>query len=128
VYNMETTEIVSLYQVPIINEAYIVLEIIWHFACVELNNIIFPQNSSEELYSLFEIFYDHFHANPQNSLHGNFISSHSNSVHALDQLRTTKNKASSTSQVILWPSEYDPLFISCSTRCENKKIHNVINP
>ncbi|EEC69774.1 hypothetical protein OsI_00042 [Oryza sativa Indica Group] len=69
VYNMETTDIVSLYQ-----------------------------NSSEELYSLFEYFYDHFHTNPQNSSHGNFISSHSNNVHALDQLRTIKNKANSTSQ------------------------------
>ncbi|XP_006643642.1 light-mediated development protein DET1 [Oryza brachyantha] len=71
VYNMETTDIVSLYQ-----------------------------NSSEELYSLFEYFYDHFHANPQNSSHGNFISSHSNNVQALDQLRTIKNKASSSSQFV----------------------------
>uniref|UniRef100_A0A0D9Y245 Light-mediated development protein DET1 n=1 Tax=Oryza glumipatula TaxID=40148 RepID=A0A0D9Y245_9ORYZ len=71
VYNMETTDIVSLYQ-----------------------------NSSEELYSLFEYFYDHFHTNPQNSSHGNFISSHSNNVHALDQLRTIKNKANSTSQFV----------------------------
>ncbi|KAI4963291.1 hypothetical protein ZWY2020_015103 [Hordeum vulgare] len=30
-----------------------------------------------ELYSLFEHYYDHFHANPQNSLHEKFISSHS---------------------------------------------------
>ncbi|KAM3330428.1 hypothetical protein ACQJBY_026976 [Aegilops geniculata] len=72
VYNMETADIVSLYQ-----------------------------NSSEELYSLFEHYYDHFHANPQNSSHEKFISSHSNSVHALDQLRTIKNKASSSSQVML---------------------------
>ncbi|XP_037412928.1 light-mediated development protein DET1-like isoform X1 [Triticum dicoccoides] len=71
VYNMETTDIVSLYQ-----------------------------NSSEELYSLFEHYYDHFHANPQNSSHEKFISSHSNSVHALDQLRTIKNKASSSSQFV----------------------------
>ncbi|RLM93223.1 light-mediated development protein DET1 isoform X1 [Panicum miliaceum] len=71
VYNMETTDIVSLYQ-----------------------------NSSEELYSLFEQFYDHFHANPQDSSHGKFISSHSNDIHALDQLRTIKNKASSSSQFV----------------------------
>uniref|UniRef100_A0A453EUW0 Light-mediated development protein DET1 n=1 Tax=Aegilops tauschii subsp. strangulata TaxID=200361 RepID=A0A453EUW0_AEGTS len=71
VYNMETTDIVSLYQ-----------------------------NSSEELYSLFEHYYDHFHANPQNSSHEKFISSHSNSVHALDQLCTIKNKASSSSQFV----------------------------
>ncbi|CAL4976200.1 unnamed protein product [Urochloa decumbens] len=72
VYNMETTDIVSLYQ----------------------------QNSSEELYSLFEQFYDHFHANPQNSSLGKFISSHSNDIHALDQLRAMKNKASSSSQFV----------------------------
>jgi len=71
VYNMETTDIVSLYQ-----------------------------NSSEELYSLFEQFYDHFHANPQDSSHGKFISSHSNDIHALDQLHTLKNKASSSSQFV----------------------------
>ncbi|RLN23917.1 hypothetical protein C2845_PM07G09840 [Panicum miliaceum] len=71
VYNMETTDIISLYQ-----------------------------NSSEELYSLFEQFYDHFHANPQDSSHGKFISSHSNDIHALDQLRTIKNKASSSSQFV----------------------------
>ncbi|KAG2597852.1 hypothetical protein PVAP13_5KG244107 [Panicum virgatum] len=71
VYNMETTDIVSLYQ-----------------------------NSSEELYSLFEQFYDHFHANPQDSSHGKFISSHSNDIHAFDQLCTIKNKASSSSQFV----------------------------
>ncbi|TVU20764.1 hypothetical protein EJB05_30360, partial [Eragrostis curvula] len=71
VYNMETTDIVSLYQ-----------------------------NSSEELYSLFQHFYDHFHANPQNSSHGKFISSHSNNFHALDQLHIIKNKASSSSQFV----------------------------
>ncbi|KAJ1257369.1 hypothetical protein BS78_K075800 [Paspalum vaginatum] len=71
VYNMETTDIVSLYQ-----------------------------NSSEELYSLFEQFYDHFHANPQDSSHGKFMSSHSNDVHALGQLNMIKNKASSSSQFV----------------------------
>ncbi|PWZ12634.1 Light-mediated development protein DET1 [Zea mays] len=76
VYNMETTDIVSLHQ-----------------------------NSSEELYALFEQFYDHFHANPQASSHGKFISSHSNDIHALDQLRVIKNKASSSSQVILVTKE-----------------------
>jgi len=79
VYNMETTDIVSLHQ-----------------------------NSSEDIYALFEQFYDHFHANPQASSHGKFISSHSNDIHALDQLRVIKNKASSSSQVILVTKEYDP--------------------
>lgn len=60
---------------------------------------ICQQNSSEELYSLFEHFYDHFHANPQKSSHGKFISSHSNDAHALDQLRIIKNKANSSTQV-----------------------------
>ncbi|XP_073106301.1 light-mediated development protein DET1 isoform X3 [Elaeis guineensis] len=71
VYNMETTDIVAFYQ-----------------------------NSSEELYSLFEQFYDHFHANSRNSLHTSFISSHSNNIHALDQLWCIKNKANSISQLI----------------------------
>ncbi|XP_073106300.1 light-mediated development protein DET1 isoform X2 [Elaeis guineensis] len=71
VYNMETTDIVAFYQ-----------------------------NSSEELYSLFEQFYDHFHANSRNSLHTSFISSHSNNIHALDQLWCIKNKANSISQFV----------------------------
>ncbi|XP_072968246.1 light-mediated development protein DET1 isoform X8 [Typha angustifolia] len=78
VYNMETTEIISFYQ-----------------------------NSSEELYSLFEYYYDHFHANSRSSLHENFISSHSNNIHALDQLWNIKTKASSFSQgkLLVMPSD-----------------------
>ncbi|CAK9141834.1 unnamed protein product [Ilex paraguariensis] len=71
VYNMETTEIIAFYQ-----------------------------NSPDELYFLFEQFCDHFHAISKNSLHMNFISSHSNNIHALEQLRCNKNKANSFSQVI----------------------------
>ncbi|XP_026664116.2 light-mediated development protein DET1 isoform X4 [Phoenix dactylifera] len=71
VYNMETTEIVAFYQ-----------------------------NSSEELYSLFEQFYDYFHANSRNSLHASFISSHSNNTHALDQLWCIKNKTNNISQFV----------------------------
>nr|CAD1837241.1 unnamed protein product [Ananas comosus var. bracteatus] len=71
VYNMETTEIVSFYQ-----------------------------NSSEEMYSLFEQFCDHFHANSRSSFHANFISSHSNNIHALDQLCSIKTKASNASQFV----------------------------
>uniref|UniRef100_A0A7N0TP82 Light-mediated development protein DET1 n=1 Tax=Kalanchoe fedtschenkoi TaxID=63787 RepID=A0A7N0TP82_KALFE len=69
VYNMETTEIVA-----------------------------FHQNSSEELYLLFEKYCDYFHATSRNGLHMNFISSHSNNIHALDQLRSFKSKATSSSQ------------------------------
>ncbi|KAJ8626285.1 hypothetical protein MRB53_019592 [Persea americana] len=65
VYNMETTEIIAFYQ-----------------------------NSAEEFYYLFEQFCDHFHATSRNSLYMNFISSHSNNIHALEQLRIVKNKAS----------------------------------
>ncbi|XXG67031.1 hypothetical protein AAC387_Pa06g0467 [Persea americana] len=65
VYNMETTEIIAFYQ-----------------------------NSAEEFYYLFEQFCDHFHATSRNSLYMNFISSHSNNIHALEQLRFVKNKAS----------------------------------
>jgi len=93
---METTDIVSLYEVLISRESDMHCII---FFCHSESIINCWQNSSEELYSLFEQFYDHFHANPQDSSHGKFISSHSNDVHALDQLRTIKNKASSSSQV-----------------------------
>ncbi|KAF5745667.1 light-mediated development protein DET1 isoform X2 [Tripterygium wilfordii] len=69
VYNMETTEIVAFYQ-----------------------------NSADDLYHLFEKFCDHFYVTSRNSLHMRFISSHSNSIHALEQLRCIKEKASSCSQ------------------------------
>lgn len=71
VYNMETTEIIAFYQ-----------------------------NSSDELYLLFEQFCDHFHATSKNSLHMNFISSHSNNIHALEQLRCIKSKTSGFSQFV----------------------------
>ncbi|XP_060197460.1 light-mediated development protein DET1 isoform X6 [Lycium barbarum] len=71
VYNMETTEIVAFYQ-----------------------------NSADELYFLFELFSDHFHVSSKSSLHMNFMSSHSNNIHALEQLRCTKNKATSFSQFV----------------------------
>ncbi|KAK9267101.1 hypothetical protein L1049_009519 [Liquidambar formosana] len=70
VYNMETTEIIAFYQ-----------------------------NSSDELYLLFEQFCDHFHTS-RNSLYMNFISSHSNNIHALEQLKCIKSKASVTSQFV----------------------------
>ncbi|KAJ1391261.1 Six-hairpin glycosidase superfamily [Sesbania bispinosa] len=71
VYNMDTTEIVSFYQ-----------------------------NSADELYLLFEQFCDHFHATSRNSMYMNFISSHSNNIHALEQLRSIKDKASNSSQFV----------------------------
>uniref|UniRef100_A0A7N2MV30 Light-mediated development protein DET1 n=1 Tax=Quercus lobata TaxID=97700 RepID=A0A7N2MV30_QUELO len=71
VYNMETTEIVAFYQ-----------------------------NSAEDLYHLFEQYCDHFHSTSRNSLYMNFISSHSNNIHALEQLRSIKNKATSSSQFV----------------------------
>ncbi|XP_057450116.1 light-mediated development protein DET1 isoform X2 [Lotus japonicus] len=71
VYNMDTTEIVSFYQ-----------------------------NSADELYTLFEQFCDHFHATSRNSMYMNFISSHSNNIHALEQLRSIKDKASNSSQFV----------------------------
>ncbi|KAJ6878412.1 light-mediated development protein DET1-like [Populus alba x Populus x berolinensis] len=71
VYNMETTEIVAFYQ-----------------------------NSADELYLLFEQFCDHFYAMSRNSSYMNFISSHSNNIHALEQLRSIKYKASSLSQFV----------------------------
>ncbi|KAF2315861.1 hypothetical protein GH714_040550 [Hevea brasiliensis] len=71
VYNMDTTEIVAFYQ-----------------------------NSAEELYLLFEQFCDHFYATSRNSLYMNFISSHSNNIHAFEQLQSIRNKASSFSQFV----------------------------
>ncbi|KHG29244.1 Light-mediated development DET1 [Gossypium arboreum] len=71
VYNMETTEIVAFYQ-----------------------------NAADELYLLFERFCDHFHATSINSMYMNFISSHSNNIHALEQLKSMKNKATSISQFV----------------------------
>ncbi|XP_019250409.1 PREDICTED: light-mediated development protein DET1 isoform X5 [Nicotiana attenuata] len=71
VYNMETTDIVAFYQ-----------------------------NSADELYLLFELFSDHFHVSSRSSLHMNFMSSHSNNIHALEQLRCTKNKATSFPQFV----------------------------
>ncbi|KAK6152095.1 hypothetical protein DH2020_014730 [Rehmannia glutinosa] len=71
VYNMETTEIISFYQ-----------------------------NSADELYTLFELFCDHFHSSSKNSFYMNFLSTHSNNIHALEQLRCNKNKASSLPQFV----------------------------
>ncbi|GFZ09138.1 light-mediated development protein 1 [Actinidia rufa] len=61
VYNMETTEVIAFYQ-----------------------------NSAEEIYFLFEQYCDHFHSTSKNSLSMNFISSHSNNIHALEQLRVAQ--------------------------------------
>ncbi|XP_042488753.1 light-mediated development protein DET1 isoform X2 [Macadamia integrifolia] len=71
VYNMETTEIIAFYQ-----------------------------NSADELYYYFEWYCDHFHVASGNLLYMNFISSHSNNIHALEQLRNVKSKASSFSQFV----------------------------
>lgn len=58
------------------------------------------QNSADELYLLFEQFCDHFHATSRNLMYMNFISSHSNNIHAREQLRSIKDKASNPSQVV----------------------------
>ncbi|KAJ6383225.1 hypothetical protein OIU76_000011 [Salix suchowensis] len=62
--------------------------------------VAFYQNSADELYLLFEQFCDHFYAMSRNSSYMNFISSHSNNIHAREQLRSIKNKASSLSQFV----------------------------
>ena len=56
------------------------------------------QNSAEDLYQLFEQFSDHFTVS-SSSPFMNFVTSHSNSVHALEQLKYLKNKSNSFSQV-----------------------------
>lgn len=71
VYNMETTEFIAFYQ-----------------------------NSAEELYLLFEQFCDHFHMTSKNSLSMNFITSHSNNIYALEQLRCNKSKANGFQQFV----------------------------
>lgn len=71
VYNMETTEVIAFYQ-----------------------------NSVDELYLLFEQFCDHFHVTSKRSLYMNFISSHSNNIHAREQVRSNKNKATSLPQFL----------------------------
>ncbi|KAK1305287.1 Light-mediated development protein DET1 [Acorus calamus] len=71
VYNMETTEVIAFYQ-----------------------------SFADELYNLFEQFSDHFHVASRNSLHVNFMSSHSNNIHVLEQLRNIKNKSSCSPQLI----------------------------
>ncbi|PKI56848.1 hypothetical protein CRG98_022806 [Punica granatum] len=71
VYNMETTEIVAFYQ-----------------------------NSSEELYQFFEQFCDHFHVASGTPLYMRFISSQSNNIHALEQLKSIKAKANSFPQFV----------------------------
>ncbi|KAK4483724.1 hypothetical protein RD792_010926 [Penstemon davidsonii] len=71
VYDMETTEIIAFFQ-----------------------------NSADELYSLFELFADHFHSSSNNSFYMNFISTHSNNIHALEQLKCNKNKATSLPQFV----------------------------
>lgn len=71
VYNMETTEFITFYQ-----------------------------NSAEELYLLFEQFCDHFHTTSKNSLSMNFITSHSNNIYALEQLRCNKSKANGFQQFV----------------------------
>ncbi|XP_073033687.1 light-mediated development protein DET1 isoform X2 [Primulina eburnea] len=71
VYNMETTEIVAFYQ-----------------------------NSADDLYSLFELFSDHFYSSSKNSFLVKFISTHSNNIHALEQLRCNKDKANSLPQFV----------------------------
>lgn len=66
---------------------------VYHMETTEF--IAFYQNSADELYNLFERFGDHFHATSRNLLYMNFISSHSNNIYALEQLRSSKTKASS---------------------------------
>jgi de-etiolated-1 len=103
VYNMATTEIVSFYQV---NLFFILCFIFMGFLYYSVFTFFSPwsvftfcQNSADELYMLFEQFGDHFHVTSRNSMYMNFVSSHSNNIHALEQLRSIKDKASNSSQV-----------------------------
>lgn len=102
VYNMESTEIIAFYQVYVPhNSQNFPLKMVLAlklFYIIQMTSNLW-QNSSDELYSLFELFCDHFNVSGRNSLYMNFISTHSNNIHALEQLRSNKNKTSSFSQV-----------------------------
>ncbi|KAJ0514859.1 putative de-etiolated protein 1, Det1 [Helianthus annuus] len=85
VYNMESTEIIAFYQM-----------------------------SSDELYLLFEQYCDHFHVPSKSSPYMNFISSHSNNIHALEQLRSSKNKATS------FPLFIKKVLVSLPFNCQSQ--------
>uniref|UniRef100_A0A1J3D9M5 Light-mediated development protein DET1 n=1 Tax=Noccaea caerulescens TaxID=107243 RepID=A0A1J3D9M5_NOCCA len=84
VYNMETTDIVAFYQ-----------------------------NSAEDLYQLFEQFSDHFTV-ASSSPFMNFVTSHSNSVHALEQLKYMKNKAN------IFPQFVKKMLVSLPFSCQSQ--------
>lgn len=100
VYNMDTTEIVAFYQVFACASVLCFTSSVYflHFSDAYYL-LLHMQNSADELYLLFEQFCDHFYATSRNSLYMNFISSHSNNIHAFEQLQSIKNKASNFSQV-----------------------------
>ncbi|KAL2922065.1 Light-mediated development protein DET1 [Bienertia sinuspersici] len=62
--------------------------------------VAFYQNSADDLYILLEKFADHFHTSPNKSMHISFISSHSNNLHAFEQLTCLKIKSGSLSQFV----------------------------
>lgn len=88
----------------------------WCFQLAQLLAFVYyMQNSADELYLMFEQFCDYFHTTSRNSLYMNFISSHSNNIHAREQLRCVKNKTTSSSQVKFHnqPVTYYALLTSC---------------
>nr|CAD1830145.1 unnamed protein product [Ananas comosus var. bracteatus] len=74
--------------------------IIWKVQFLDRHHLLIKFEFFRGMYSLFEQFCDHFHANSRSSFHANFISSHSNNIHALDQLCSIKTKASNASQFV----------------------------
>lgn len=100
---METTEIVAFYPV-LFHYCFVGFVFFVEFSNIHIIYYII-QNAADELYLLFERFCDHFHATSINSMYMNFISSHSNNIHALEQLKSMKNKATSVSQVLISLSE-----------------------
>ncbi|BBN18247.1 de-etiolated-1 [Marchantia polymorpha subsp. ruderalis] len=61
----------------------------------------FFQNSSEELLSAFENFYDHFRVAPRFPFYMNFISTSSNNVHVREQLRKQRVAGSSNTKNVV---------------------------
>ncbi|KAG6384856.1 hypothetical protein SASPL_153675 [Salvia splendens] len=72
----------------------------FYFHFQDYADLVIWKNSAEDLYTLFELFCDHFHSSSKNSFYMNFLSTHSNNIYALEQLKCNKTKASSCQQFV----------------------------
>ncbi|KAH1202506.1 WD repeat-containing protein 91 [Glycine max] len=79
----------------ILNFVHLIVSLIFEWSLQNQGQILWSRDSSRN-----NLFCDHFHATSRNSMYMNFISSHSNNIHALEQLRSIKDKASSSAQFV----------------------------